>query len=33
MEKDIINDEEYQKFQEEQLNTKKMATILKGLNK
>jgi hypothetical protein len=32
MEKDIINDEEYQKFQEEQINTKKMATILKSLN-
>jgi hypothetical protein len=32
MEKDIINDEEYQKFKEEETNTKKMSTILKSLN-
>ena len=32
MEKDIIHDEEYQKFKEEQLNTMKMSTILKSLN-
>lgn len=32
MEKDIINDEEYQKFKEEQTNTKKMSTIVKSLN-
>lgn len=32
MEKDIINDEEYQKFKEEENNTKKMSTILKSLN-
>ena len=31
-EKDIINDEEYQKFKEEETNTKKMSTILKSLN-
>ena len=32
MEKDIINDEEYQKFKERETNTKKMSTILKSLN-
>ena len=32
MEKDIINDEEYMKFKEEETNTKKMSTILKSLN-
>ena len=32
MEKDIINDEEYQRFKEEETNTKKMSTILKSLN-
>ena len=32
MEKDIINDEEYVKFKEEENNTKKMSTILKSLN-
>ena len=32
MEKDIINDEEYVKFKEEETNTKKMSTILKSLN-
>jgi hypothetical protein len=32
MEKDILNDEEYQKFKEEETNTKKMSTILKSLN-
>ena len=31
MEKDIINDEEYKKFKEEEINTKKMSTILKSL--
>ena len=30
--KDIENDEEYLKFKEEEVNTKKMSTILKGLN-
>jgi hypothetical protein len=30
--KDIENDEEYLKFREEETNTKKMSTILKGLN-
>ena len=29
---DILGDEEYQKFKEEELNTKKMTTILKNLN-
>ena len=32
MEKDIIHDEEYLKYKEEQLNTMKMSTILKSLN-
>ena len=32
MQKDIVNDEEYQRFCEEETNTKKMATILKSLN-
>ena len=32
MKKDIANDEEYLKYQEEQTNTKKMSTILKSLN-
>ena len=32
MAKDIVNDEEYMKFKEEENNTKKMATILKSLN-
>lgn len=32
MEKDIINDEDYQRFKEEETNTKKMSTILKSLN-
>ena len=32
MAKDIVNDEEYMKFKEEEANTKKMATILKSLN-
>ena len=31
MEKDIINDDEYKKFKEEEINTKKMSTILKSL--
>jgi len=30
--KDIVNDEEYIKFKEEEANTKKMSTILKSLN-
>ena len=32
LEKDMANDEEYQRFKEEQLNTKKMSTILMSLN-
>ena len=32
MEREIINDEEYQRFKEEETNTKKMSTILKSLN-
>ena len=28
LEKDMANDEEYQRFKEEHLNTKKMSTIL-----
>ena len=32
MEKDIIHDEEYQKFKEEETNSKKMSTILRSLN-
>ena len=32
LKKDIENDEEYLKFKEEEVNTKKMSTILKGLN-
>lgn len=33
LKKDIENDEEYLKFKEEEVNVKKMSTILKGLNK
>ena len=32
MEKDIVHDEEYMKYRDEQTNTKKMSTILKNLN-
>ena len=32
MENDIMKDEEYQRFKEEENNTKKMSTILKSLN-
>lgn len=32
LEKDMAHDEEYQRFKEEQLNTKKMSTILMSLN-
>lgn len=29
---DILGDDDYVKFKEEEINTKKMSTILKGLN-
>lgn len=32
IEREIINDEEYQRFKEEETYTKKMSTILKSLN-